>query len=295
MSITSIDGIVSSAAAGQNYKYMWTKQVHPTYAPYGGGKWYDTAQLFGLPTQETFAGTVLTAIQCTSLLPGCMPTGGSVEPTYNKYLTCIEALTSSASGWGWLLLVDMLMYYPGINMDSNLQQFLTTNVALPRYTNGNGVMMFLEATGTTGPVGTYLHPYGFTYTSSYGTAGRVLPGTVACTSSSIPTQIIHSGVAANNVGPFLPLSGADQGVQSVQSFQITAATGTAATAVLVLCKPLVQIPISTANVPSGRDFIFSMPSLPRIYDGAYLSFLYIPGSNTAASSDFSATLDFVWG
>lgn len=300
MAITTIDGIIAATAAGQSYRYMWTKQVHPTYAPYVAGRWYDTTQLFGHPTQETFTGTALTAVQCigpgtVSVLPGCMPNGGIVEPTYNKYLTSIEAHTSAANGWGWLLLVDMLMYYPGISMNSNLQQVLTTNVSLPRYATGNGVMIFLEAAGTTGATTTTLHPNGLAYTSNYGIAGRVVPGTVACTVSAFPGQIIHSGVAVNNVGPFLPLEAGDQGVQSVQSFQITAATGGAATAVLVLCKPLAQIPIVTAQVPSGRDFIFSMPTMPRIHDGAYLDFLYLPGAATAASNNLFAILNFVWG
>ena len=302
MAITSIDGIVAAAAAGHQYKTTWTKQVHPTYAPYTAGRWYDTSQLFGLPTAETFAGTALTAVQCVgpgtpSVCPGCMQTGGTVEPTYNKYLASIEVNSYAATNitFGWLLLVDMLMYYPGINMNSNLMQILTTNVSLPRYTDGHGVQMYLVSMGTTGATASNIHPYGFDYTSNLGTAGRVIPGTVALTASSLPAQIIHSGVAVNNVGPFLPLEASDDGVQSVQTVQFTAATGTAVTATLVLCRPIAQIPIATYLVPSGRDFLFSMPIFPRIYDGAYLNFLYLPGGATAASNDLYAVLDFVWG
>jgi len=298
MSIVSYDQVISNIAAGRSFKYVWNKQTG--LAAYTAGRWYDTASLAGSPTTSTYPGAALNAVQCLSNggspMVGAMPIYGDVAPTYEKYLLSGEAMTPVALGVpSWLLLVDLLLYYPGLDMNSGLQQNLVNGVTLPRYVDGKGVMMFLEAMATTGATPHNLHPSGFTYTNTTPTAGRVIPGTVACTVSAIVPHIVYSGVAANNFGPFIPLQTGDQGVKSVEFFQLSVASGSASTAVLVLCKPLVQIPLTTQFVSSGRDFVFNMPSLPRIYDGACLAFLYFAGAATGASTNTYCTLDYVWG
>ena len=308
MTLTKIDDLINASASGNTFKASWTKQSYQV-AALVAGIWYDFSQFYGSPTAETFAGTALTATQCigpgttngingatATYIPNCLPTGGNVSPA-TKIIVGIDALTSAATGApGWLLLVDMLMYYPGINMNINTQQTLINNVALPRYTSGNGVMMYLVANNSIGSAASNIHPYGFNYTNSYGVAGKVLPFTVTCMASALSSQIVHSNVTATNTyGPFLPLAGGDQGVRSVQSFQITAATNVVSTATLVLCRPIAQIPISTVHVASSRDFIFNMPSTQRIYDGAYLNFLFLAGGAVAKNTNFFATLNFMWG
>jgi len=299
MAIVSYDQVVSNIAAGRSSKFVFNKQIGA--AAYTAGRWYDMATLPGLPTASTFPGAALTAVQCVSngLTPmvGSLPLGADVEPALNRYLLSSEAVADVATGVpAWLLLVDLLLYYPGIDMNSGLQQPLTNGVLLPRYADGGGVMMYLEATATTGATPHTLHTSGFTYTNSatIPVPGRTIPGTVACTISAIVPHIVHSGVAANNFGPFIPLSTGDAGVKSVEKFQLSVASGSASTATLVLCKPLVQIPVTTLYVSSGRDFVFNMPSLPRIYDGACLTFLLFTGGATV-TTHYSVSLDFVWG
>lgn len=295
MAIDSLSDIIAASSNGRNWRSVWNKATG--LAAYTAGRWYDMSFLYGNPTSETFPGTALTAYQFTSANnPGWMNIGGNVAP-YEKYLVNTEAFTTAATGVpSWLLLVDMLTYYPLINLNTNSQQNLINNATLPRYADGKGVMMYLNnISGTTGATAMNLHPTGFNYTNSYGATGRVIPGTVALTASAIVPQILHSGVAANNFGPFIPLAGADQGVKSVQSVQFTAATGLAATTTLVLCKPLAQVPLTTAFVPQGRNLVFDMPSLQKIYDGAYLNFLLFAGAATAASTQFCAELVFKWG
>ena len=295
MAVT-LDNLISSSSAGQGFEALWNKQTG--LAAYTAGRWYDTSYLWGNPTQETYPGTPLTATLYTQANnPGFLYTGGNVSPM-NKYLTKIEALTTAATLPAWLLLVDMLMYYPQINQNTNVQQLLINNVSLPRYTTGNGVMMFLNTiAGTTNASTVSLHPFGFNYTNYYGTTGRVIPGTVALTASAIVPHIIHSGVAANNFGPIIPLAAADQGVRSVQNVQFnvtTVAAGTASTVTLVLCKPLALVPLTTIFVPQGRNFIFDMPSMQRIYDGACLNFLLFAGAATPASTQLMAEMSFKW-
>jgi hypothetical protein len=275
---------------------MWNKQIGT--AAYTAGRWYDTSFLYGYPTSETFPGTALTSTLFTSTNnPGFMPTGGNVSPS-QKTLTTIEAFAQNATSVPmWLLLVDQLMYYPQINLDTNLQQTLINTVTLPRYTSGSGVMMYFNVTaGTTGATATAIHPTGFNYTNSYGTNGRVIPGTVAFPASAIVPSIPHAQPASQNtMGPFLPLDAADQGVQSVQNVQFTVSCGTVCTVNLILCKPIAAVPISTVWVPQGRNFIFDMPYMPRIYDGACLNFLLFSGVAVAASQQINAMMSFIWG
>jgi len=266
-----------------------------------------TPTITSCPTTHTFLFTKTQATQIATTeagtaanmtptnMTGCMPTGGVVNAAgYTKYLTGIEVSTAIGTGVpSWLMLVDMLMYYPAIPLNTASAQTLLGATTLPRYTSGNGVMMFLELATAAGVAQNLTMSY---YNSAGSPVVHTLPGTVALTAATIPAHLIHSGVAVNNFGPFLPLAAGDTGVTTATyaSGFTLAGTGTG-TANLVLCKPLAQIPLTTLGVASGRDLVFNMPSMPIVYDGACLSFLVFAGAATAQYTNFQATLDFVWG
>jgi len=345
MAISSLDDILKANAANQRFKFIWFKQVPAACTI---GKWFNTACWAGCPPAMIYpAGQFVStnlnpqSAQCVAdvspYLYGTMPHGGNVAP-YTKYLTSVEVHATVATGVPtWLMLVDLLMYYPGISMTtggitSAAQQVMNNTVSLPRYTNGNGVMMFLEANVATGATASYIvqgsncinnsgtgngstSNVGTYYTNSSGSAGQSVPGgdrapgdIVLAAATASPhgiqvggiatpiTGICHSGVTAsyNFVSPFLQLAPGDTGVRSVYSLQISSTTASGMAA-LVLCKPLVQIPLQQTLVPSGRDFVFNMPTLPVIYDGACLAFLLYCGAATAQYCNLTAALDFVWG
>lgn len=179
----------------------------------------------------------------------------------------------------------------------------TINCLLPRYTNGDGVKAYIVSAGTsysggqiTGTVGSGAHNFLVTYTDSENNASNSLPLTVSGTVSANNGHISHAGVAANNYGPFLPLAVGDKGIRSVESFQLSGATGTANTFYhLVLCKPLTQIPIAVASQVSERDLVNQLPSMPRVYDGANVNFLIYTGAAFAATGIFMGSAEFGWG
>jgi hypothetical protein len=189
-----------------------------------------------------------------------------------------------------LMLIDMQGYWPGINMNTLSAQTLTGTPS-PRYTNGVGLRAYLVITSTSGASA---HNLSMSYTDQDGNTGNSLPVTVACTASAIVPHITHSGVAANNYGPFLPLASGDYGIRNVASVTLSAASG-AGTAALVLCRPIMTIPLTQVSVATERDLLNQIPSLPRIYDGACLTWLYFPGAATAASTNFYGSLEFGWG
>ena len=228
--------------------------------------------------------------------------GGSVS-TDLKSLLNMGLMTTAATGIGQFYLVDLLGSYPYIDANSALAQTCSNTNTLPRYTTGAGVRAFLSSGGTgyvistAAPttVGALAHNVAMTYTNSGGTGFRQMPVTVACTSSAIQGHITHSGVAASNYFP-LPLANNDAGIRSIQSIQLSAATGTAGTYYhMYLYKELAMLPLPAANIYYERDFVNMMPSLEQIVDGAVLGLIYVAGSTTAASTTFIGHVESAWG
>lgn len=265
-------------------------------AAYTAGRWYDTSLLSGSPNVNLWAGTALAWRSCDGATGNGtqifgLQVGGNVSPA-TKHLANANALTSAGTGVpGSLQLVDLQGYWPGVNLNVSTTQTLTGTPSL-RYTNGAGVRPYLVCTVASGATAQNV---AISYTNQAGTTGRSLGATVAMTASAIAGHIAHSGTASNNFGWALPLFGADSGVQNVASLTLSAASG-AGTAALCLARPIgLPIPIGQVNVPGEREYFSQIPSLPEIKDSACLVWLYSAGAATAASSNFSGTLEAHWG
>ena len=292
--IQSIDQLYAAFSAGQTERTDWNKITGG--AAYAAGRWYDTMTLGGYPPATTYPGTALTWVTCTEsggdgTTRFGIPHGGNVSALI-KHLSTMAAWSTAATGVPSVLqLVDVQGYWPGINMNVNTAQTLL-GTPVHRYTGGAGCRLFLAARATTGATA---HNIAMSYTNSANTAGCTLPVTVAATASAIVPHIVHSGTAANNYGPFLPMASGDLGVKSVQTVTLSAASGTASTAVLVLAKPLATIPLSIASLMTEKDFWNQLPSAPQIKDGACLGFILGTGAAVAASTTFAGSLETVWG
>lgn len=293
MAFTSVDDMVSEITSGKFWRNDWNKITGG--AAYTAGRWYDMSALAGAPIANAWAGTALTYTACNESTGNGtqifgLRHGGDVS-TDTKHVLNGSAITAVATGVpAQLMLVDMCGYWPGINMNVATSQSLSGTPTL-RYTNGVGVRAYLVITATSGATA---HNLSMSYTDQDGNTGNTMPVTVSCTASAITPHITHSGVAANNYGPFLPLASGDYGIRNVASVQLSAASG-AGTAALVLARPILTIPLTTASVASERDFMNQIPSLPKIPDGACLTWLYFAGAATAASTNLYGSLEFGWG
>ena len=298
MAYTSLDDMTAELALGKAWRADVNK-ITGTVA-YTAGNWYDMSLPAGNPVANTYAGTALTGVVPTEATGWGIYHGGNVTPDTKQVLNASAFSAVATAVPGVLMLVDVVKYCPGVNMLLNTSQTLIAGTALSRYTSGAGLRMFMVSTALTGtsagtPVVT------MSYTNQAGTAGRALGATINLTAgaANVPTpgKITHSGVAANNHAPFLPLASGDTGVQSIQSVQCTTAyTGaTVATAAVVMCKPLLSVPIVTLGVAGERNTIFQIPSSVVVQDGAALSWIYFAGSATAASTSIMGHIDFGWG
>lgn len=292
MGFSSLDDLVTEMTAGKSWRADWNKITGGS--AYTAGRWYDLSSLAGTPIANAWAGTALTFTECDESAGNGtqifgMRHGGNVS-TDTKHAVNVSAVSGVATAVpSVLMLVDMEGYWPGISNNTTAAQTLSGTPSL-RYTNGVGLRLYAVQTSVGGAGAQNI---AVSYTDQDGNTGNTLPVTVACTASAIVGHISHSGTAANNYGPFLPLASGDYGVRNVASVTMSAAT--TGTFALVLCRPLLTLPLVTASVLAERDLLNQLPSLPRIYDGACLTWLYFAGAATAASTNLYGSLEVAWG
>lgn len=272
---------------------IWNKLTDVAFT---AGRWYDMSGFAGTPVANAWAGTALAWTTCTETTGNGTqifgaPHGGNVS-TDTKHLALASAVTAVATGVpAFIQWVDLQGYYPGINMNSATAQTLTGTPTL-RYTNGAGCRMYLVSTVASGATA---HNIAISYTNQSGTAGRTLPVTVAGTASNTARHISHTGIAANNYGPFLPMAGGDTGLRSAQTLTLSAAS-LAGTAALCIARPIGHpIPITTLGVLGEREYFTQAPSLPQIIDGACLVPIIFAGAATATATNFYVTYEAQWG
>jgi hypothetical protein len=215
--------------------------------------------------------------------------GNAVSAETKHVLAAWSSTIAAAGSPCVLMLCDMLGCYPGIDMNTGSLQTLVNNDALPRYTDGVGVKAFFTITAATSST-----PYTFNlvkYTNTVPTAGRVsqqfpLSGATSAGIGYMPFAVVH---------PFLQMQDGDLGIRSVQEVQLSTGSG-AGTSALVLCRPLLTIPMISPNAwHEKRFFLNGIPSLPRVYDGAYLGWLFYGAQTTPVSSVYRIALELGWG
>lgn len=295
MGFASLDDFIGSVTVdGKFNRYDWNKITGA--AAYTAGRWYDLSGLAGNPPANAWTGTALAAQSPNDTTGFGMYHGGNVS-TETKHIINVAAMATAATGVpSVLMLVDLCLYYPGINMNSATRQTLDNTTTLTRYTTGAGLRSWVTATATSGATPHNLDSGAGTGTEyvDQGNAASVHPGTVAFTASAIVPHISHSGTAANNFGPFLPLAAGDYGVRKYNYFKLSAASGSASTAALCIGKPLCVIPLTTVSVMTERDLMNQLPSLPQVQDGACIVPLLYAGAAVAAATNFYGAMETAW-
>jgi hypothetical protein len=170
----------------------------------------------------------------------------------------------------------------------------TINTLLPRYTNGAGVQAFMWNTNATA-LGAATPNLSIGYTNSEQTASRATPTTLPIGKTAAANGLVlYSGTGAGKYGPFMPLQGSDSGIAKVDSVTISVSYVSGEFSI-GLAKPLIVMPMTTIGVASERDFMNQLPSLPRVYDGANLTWMLYSGAATPTNSSFFGHIDLGWG
>lgn len=218
---------------------------------------------------------ILPAYTAPGAAPGVAPTNNNngflpIQPSsgtmhvigaeFNSILSCTVEL------------VDILSHTSGLSgIVTGLQS--TSTAALTRYTDGVGVkpgITIYTALGTTGTTITY------NYTNSSDVTNRQAPLALIGASNY------------NNAGRLikLPVLDTDIGIKSIQSYQLTATTGTAGSYGFTLYKPL-----CTFFAVQGKETNYcnlingGMTNAPEILPNAALAFIVSTEVNSGATTN----------
>lgn len=172
----------------------------------------------------------------------------------------------------------------------------TLTCRLPRYSDGAGVQaLFFNPSATALGAGT--PGLALNYTNAAGTAGRATPTTPSLPigkTAATNSHVLYSGATgAGKMGPWMPLQGADAGIQSIQGIRNNA-TYTSGSYNVALAVPIARIPLNVLGQDTAMDFSSTFPSFPQIQDGAALYWLWKSGAATPANSAFDFDLTFGW-
>jgi len=127
-------------------------------------------------------------------------------------------------------------------------------------------------------VGTTARTLTVTYTNAAGTPSQTTTVTIGATTSS-----------RNRASRLLPIIGAGgEFIQSVESVQLDASTGTAGNFGVTATKVLTGIPLGLANNSQLADW--QKLGFPRVHDDACLFFICLPGSTSTGALYGSAKL-----
>ena len=291
---TSQDDMINQVSTnGKFYRSDWQKSTFTTTA-HTAGLWYSLFRGGGNPPADTILGTgtnlAFQALTDATTNATGIPHGDNVSGF--KHLVSAAAQTAAATTAPCvLMLVDLLGFYPITTVTTTGAQTLNNTVTLPRYTDGAGVQAFLTPSTVMGAATPNLS---IGYTNSAGTAARATPTTLPIgNTAAAVTSIVYSGTGSGKFGPFMPLQAGDAGIRSVQSVNLSASY-LSGVLNLVLCRPLLTLPITTLGVTAERDLVNQFMSMPKIYDGACLTWLMLAGAATPVGSPLSGHLEFAW-
>ena len=259
------------------------------------GYWYDMSMCTGSPKLNVYPGNLLEATKLDYKSPGNIWHGPLQTPA-TKHITDVHVETfASTVAPCTLILCDYVLFYPMIDCDYDGEQDMdNTPRSISRYNTpaakaGLGLQAFVVATSALG-AGT--SNWYISYTNSAGVSGRALSWSPLNIASAVAGQLLHA--PAQCCSPFLPLQAGDIGIRSVEWVQLSAGTG-GGYAAIVLCRPLLTIPLVTQSVASERSFIRDLFTLPQVQDAAFLNFLILPGAAVPNASAIRGRVELAWG
>lgn len=299
MTIRSVSDVLAAYDEGRTHVQRFYKGSLVSLAD---GRWQDWAFAPGQPAYDarigvggkfnSFTAVGNDAIWFPELAPG-----------QTRHLSEVVLKTSASNANQTsvdCVIYDLLGVYPLIDGDSSDEQLLTTDVPLPRYSDGVGVFPVLVnhvAPLVVGGAGTY------TYIGHDGISRSAQFG-VSSFSSLGQVSTVGANPAVNTAGMLgalsMPLVGG-RGVRSVTSIQFTTTPGGLYS--LYLYKPLLTLTnIGDGGVVATRGpatvksaFENNAWHAPRIYDGAHLGMFLRSAAGGRAIASVFGHFEFIWG
>lgn len=280
MGFSSIKDYVDSEESG-NYVISGFRKIGGLSVG-AAGIWIDFSVMSGNPRPNFYASTPLESAALNGNYG--LYHGQNVESS--KFLKQITLALPNAGLPHIFTLCDYLMYYPFIDGDETAEQVFDNTITLPRYEDGIGVRAFLVAQSSyTGG-----QSYTISYTNSDGVSGRISPPVIPSAASGISGTLFNPAINSNS---FIPLQAGDKGIRSVQSITMSAPNG--GLQALVLARPIAMIRTTNVTASAEKVYLMDTGAMPKIENGAYLSFLVFNSVNTGANYIMFGSIETVWG
>jgi hypothetical protein len=266
------------------------------------GGWQHLLTSAGNIPAATFGAADLAYTETTNAwTEGAIPIADQTLPA-TKHLTSAGASVIAAAGAPWFVQLIDLHGYAKLSTTNvsvvgaktiTMTPIAATASTYDRYPNGDGLRIAVAAIATMGANAPTMQ---VTYTNPGGTTGRVTLAGCVSTATAANGTILNSGNAANKYGPFLPLAAGDTGVKDIETFTWGGTAHASGTVAVLLCKPIGQpIPIPASGLYSVFDYVNTLPSLPRLRNGANLTALVYNTGATTSGGTFFMSLDYGWG
>jgi len=299
MGFSSQDELISSITTdGQIDSIVYQKT---TPAAGLAGHWQHALSGVGSIPAATFSGAEATFVPTDNTWSeGAIPVGDQTDPI-TKHILSMGVSMVGAAGAPWFILPIDLVGYAKLtttNVSTTGAKTITmtpigsTAANVDRYPEGEGLRMFVASYATMGANAPTMQ---VTYTNSAGTAGKTTQAGIVSTASATSGILLNSGNAANKVGPFLNLAAGDTGVKDIQTLTWGGTAHASGSVFIGLCKPLcMPIPVPATGLYNMVDFVNTLPSMPRLRNGANVQFLIFATGATTSGATFYTNFDYGW-
>ena len=299
MGFSSQDELISSITTdGQIGSIVYQKT---TPAAGLAGHWQHALSGVGSIPAATFSGAEATFVATDNTWSeGAIPIGDQADPI-TKHIMSMGVSMVAAAGAPWFVLPIDLVGYAKLtttNVSTAGAKTITmtpigsTAANVDRYPEGEGLRMFVASYAAMGANAPTMQA---TYTNSAGTAGKTTQAGIVSTASATSGILLNSGNAANKVGPFLNLAAGDTGVKDIQTLTWGGTAHASGSVFIGLCKPLcMPIPVPATGLFNLVDFVNTLPSMPRLRNGANVQFLVFATGATTSGATLYTTFDYGW-
>lgn len=295
MAIASSKDIAEAVSTGRIHTQRFLKNAGST----GNSHWQDWSFASGQPAYDARIGDALTFTPFIASRNDAIyfPPIAAGEERY--LLRLLMARTASGADQSTVdyQMYDLLGVYPLIDGDNTDIQEMTNDETLPRYTDGVGVRAILVnhvAPGITAGCAATIN-----YVDSDDATGSVTVYTTTFGAGKAAASLQTTGASTGLL--YLPTNG--PGIKSVTDLTFAVAPG--GLWAIYLVKPINDIAWQgglnlasggTYNVMAKKDLCSAESyALPRIYDGAWLGFFYLPpNTGTARTVASFGTATFIW-
>ena len=272
--------LVAAGVAG-HWQHLLTSAGNIPAAAFGG------AEATFIPTDNTWS-------------EGAIPIIDQTAPA-TKHMTAFGASVIAAAGAPWFVQPIDLVGYAKLtttNVSTTGAKVITmtpigsSGANVDRYPNGAGLRLAVAAIATMGANAPTMI---VNYLDTGGASKATVTGCVS-TASATNGTILNSGNAANKYGPFLPLAAGDSGVSDIVNLTWGGTAHASGSVAILLCKPLgMPIPVPQTGLFNIFDYVNTLPSMPRLKNGANLTALLYNTGATTSGGTFFASLDYGWG